>query len=248
MTFPLLTLLGLAERPGEAHGLGALDPDLVRGLASAGARHPASEFCVTVVDEHGYAIGHGCCKPIRAKPSAKASTSRNPGNAGMATAGAATFNPRITSTAVFNPGVISASPGVAGASTFSPGMASAAVFDPSMASTATSHPGMADAATFHARITGTATFHRSGRAGPDGGFGSWVLTLPGAPLPFTVDIGPVPTYDCDHRYASTGYAPSGKLRHLIQARTATCAAPDCDRPAAACDLDHTVAWDDSHLT
>jgi hypothetical protein len=65
LDFPLLTLLRLAERPGEAHGLGALDPGLVRDLAAAGAWHPASEFCVTIVDEQGHAIGHGCGKPLR---------------------------------------------------------------------------------------------------------------------------------------------------------------------------------------
>jgi hypothetical protein len=67
LTFPLLTLLDLAERPGEAHGLGALDPALARHLAAAGARHPASEFCVTIISEQGYAIGHGCAKSPRGK-------------------------------------------------------------------------------------------------------------------------------------------------------------------------------------
>ena len=47
LVVPLATLLGLADRPGEAHGLGVLDPDLCRDLAriaaaslrSAGMRH-----------------------------------------------------------------------------------------------------------------------------------------------------------------------------------------------------------------
>ena len=67
LALPLLTLLGVAERPGEAHGLGALDPALVRDLTAAGARHPGSTFCLTVTDQHGHAIGHGCCKPMRGK-------------------------------------------------------------------------------------------------------------------------------------------------------------------------------------
>jgi hypothetical protein len=33
LVIPLLTLLGLAERPGEGHGLGPLDPALCRDLA-----------------------------------------------------------------------------------------------------------------------------------------------------------------------------------------------------------------------
>jgi Domain of unknown function (DUF222) len=67
LTLPLATLLGLAERPGEAHGLGALDPALVRDLAAAAARSPHGEWCVTVTSPEGYAIGHGCAKPARKK-------------------------------------------------------------------------------------------------------------------------------------------------------------------------------------
>jgi hypothetical protein len=32
------------------------------------------------------------------------------------------------------------------------------------------------------------------------------------------------------------------MRHLIQARTATCCAPGCTRPAAKNDIDHTIPW------
>ena len=37
LVFPLATLLGLADRPGEGHGLGVLDPDLCRDLAAIAA-------------------------------------------------------------------------------------------------------------------------------------------------------------------------------------------------------------------
>jgi hypothetical protein len=65
LTFPLATLLDLAERPGEGHGLGPLDPELSRRLAAAAAKNPHSQWCVTITDPHGYAIGHGCAKPAR---------------------------------------------------------------------------------------------------------------------------------------------------------------------------------------
>jgi len=52
----------------------------------------------------------------------------------------------------------------------------------------------------------------------------------------------------NHAHAETGYHPSRKLQHLIRARSATCTAPGCTRPAAACDLDHTVPWDQGGLT
>ncbi len=57
---PLVTLLGLGDRPGEGHGLGPLDPELCRDLAAAAAGSPHSEWCVTVTDPSGIAIGHGC--------------------------------------------------------------------------------------------------------------------------------------------------------------------------------------------
>ena len=68
LTIPLATLLGLAQRPGDACGLGALDPDLARQLAARAARGPRSTWCVTVTDDQGHAIGHGCARPARTKP------------------------------------------------------------------------------------------------------------------------------------------------------------------------------------
>ncbi|MGH3152753.1 MAG: DUF222 domain-containing protein [Streptosporangiaceae bacterium] len=58
-----------------------------------------------------------------------------------------------------------------------------------------------------------------------------------------VQMTPVARDSCDHEHAETGYRPSRKLQHLIRARNARCTAPGCGRPAARCDLDHTVAWD-----
>jgi hypothetical protein len=67
LTLPLATLLGLAERPGEGHGLGPLDPALVRGLAATAARSPHSTWCLTITDQDGHAIAHGCAKPAQNK-------------------------------------------------------------------------------------------------------------------------------------------------------------------------------------
>src|SRR6185312_9128706 len=60
LTAPLATLTSLAGRPGELAGLGPIDPWLARDLATAAAANPKSTWCVTVTDEHGHAIGHGC--------------------------------------------------------------------------------------------------------------------------------------------------------------------------------------------
>jgi hypothetical protein len=78
LTIPLETALGLADRPGEAAGIGPLDPWLARDLAAAAARNPQATWCVTVTDEDGHAIGHGCARPAdhhqakRAKPGVRA--------------------------------------------------------------------------------------------------------------------------------------------------------------------------------
>jgi Domain of unknown function (DUF222) len=63
LTAPLATLARFAERPGELAGLGPVDPWLARDLAAAAAQNPTTTWCVTVTDEHGHAIGHGCARP-----------------------------------------------------------------------------------------------------------------------------------------------------------------------------------------
>jgi hypothetical protein len=59
---------------------------------------------------------------------------------------------------------------------------------------------------------------------------------------------PVARGHCDHTRAESGYRPSHKLQHLVKVRNARCTAPGCGRPAARCDLDHTLAWDQGGLT
>ena len=79
LTVPLATALGLADRPGEAAGIGPVDPWLARDLAAAAARNPTTTWCLTLTDQHGRPIGHGCARPApaanpakRAKPGARA--------------------------------------------------------------------------------------------------------------------------------------------------------------------------------
>jgi hypothetical protein len=63
-----------------------------------------------------------------------------------------------------------------------------------------------------------------------------------------VRLTPIAHGTCDHQQAEKGYQPSRKLRHLVTARSTRCTAPGCGRPAARCDLDHTVAWDKGGMT
>jgi hypothetical protein len=65
LVVPLVTLLGMGNRPGEAHGLGPLDPALCRDLAATAANSQATRLCVTVTGPDGIAIGHGCARILR---------------------------------------------------------------------------------------------------------------------------------------------------------------------------------------
>jgi hypothetical protein len=76
LTIPAATLLGLAEHPGEACGLGTIDPALARQMAAAAARHSRSTWCVTVTDDEGHAIAHGCARTKR-KPGRTPRASRD---------------------------------------------------------------------------------------------------------------------------------------------------------------------------
>ena len=82
LTIPLATLLDLADRPGEMPGIGPLDPDLARDLAAAAARTARSTWCVTVTDQDGHAIGHGCARPAPASRRANPPKHHKSGTAG----------------------------------------------------------------------------------------------------------------------------------------------------------------------
>jgi hypothetical protein len=87
LVLPLATLLGLAERPGEGHAIGPLDPDLCRSLAIAATGSPWTRLCVTVTDAQGIAIGHGCARPQRraeTKTSDRANRMNGAADAGLA--------------------------------------------------------------------------------------------------------------------------------------------------------------------
>src|SRR3984885_363293 len=63
LTVPLVTALGLADRPGQAGLRGPVDPWLARDLVRSAAGNPKTSWCLTVTDADGHAIGHGCARP-----------------------------------------------------------------------------------------------------------------------------------------------------------------------------------------
>ena len=82
LTVPLATLLELADRPGEIPGLGPVDPWLARDLARASAASPTTTWCLTVTDDQGRAIGHGCARPEPGKQPRRRAGQRGTGPPG----------------------------------------------------------------------------------------------------------------------------------------------------------------------
>ena len=82
LTVPLATLLELADRPGEIPGLGPVDPWLARDLARASAASPKTTWCLTVTDDQGHAIGHGCARPEPRKHPGRRADQRRTGPPG----------------------------------------------------------------------------------------------------------------------------------------------------------------------
>jgi len=56
------------------------------------------------------------------------------------------------------------------------------------------------------------------------------------------------TGPCGHARQAPGYVPPASLRHLIEVRQRTCDFPGCRRPAARCDLDHAIPYDQGGRT
>src|SRR5487761_1109028 len=63
-----------------------------------------------------------------------------------------------------------------------------------------------------------------------------------------VTAEPIAAGECDHRNQEPGYRPSPALQALIRARSKTCSYHGCSRPAARCDVDHTVPHDQGGRT
>jgi len=103
LTVPLATLTGLAGRPGELPGLGPIDPDLARDLAGAAARSPRTTWCVTVTDDQGRAIGHGCARPEPASGTKRGEPSK-PGGPGPTDGTTSISGPQFTFTPAGPPG------------------------------------------------------------------------------------------------------------------------------------------------
>jgi hypothetical protein len=169
LVIPLGTLLGLADRPGEGHGLGPLDPDLCRALAATAASSPHTTLCVTVTDPAGIAIGHGCARADRRSRAGVGLAAANSGNPGKG--GASGHGP---------PGPLAALPARVNLTITATRLAEL--------TRSAAPPGQPPW-----------SFNRSDDPGPPGGFGAWMLTLPdGRRLTVKLDQVPTMECDHRH--------------------------------------------------
>jgi hypothetical protein len=218
LTIPLATLLGLADRPGEMAGIGPIDPGLARALAGAAARNPSTTWCVTVTDQDGHAIGHGCARP---EPKKRSNEPDNRGTSGKPGPPRTHDPPRRAGSGGGNAG----SGGTGNRD--SPPAA-----DPWRQGPA---PGPGEP-----RVTFTA----ASQPGPPGGYGTWRLTTGPPEQPdLIVAIEPIAAGECDHRHQARGHDPGVMLRHLTQVRHATCTGPSCRRPSTRADFEHNTPYE-----
>jgi hypothetical protein len=62
ITVPLSTVLGFGDGPGELGGFGPITGYTARQLVGSAVGQPGVRLCVTVTDDQGQAIGHGCAR------------------------------------------------------------------------------------------------------------------------------------------------------------------------------------------
>ena len=235
LALPLATLLGQAERPGEGHGLGTLDPALCRALAATATLSPHTTLCLTVTDSDGIAIGHGCAKTGR------------PGRLARPPDGPAP--PLVALPARINLTITAARLAAMLASPDPPGSRAAGgwAIIPSDISRIRSTRAASGTGTV-TRAPGTTIARRPQRPPGDPDWcRAWTLILPSG-LQIAMHVEPVPTYECDHRNESHAYKPNATLRHLVQIRDYACTFPPCSRHARETDFEHAVPYDQGGRT
>jgi hypothetical protein len=95
---------------------------------------------------------------------------------------------------------------------------------------------------------GQAVAHGCARTGPERATGppgrtaSWQAWLASVKLEW------LERDRCGHSRRVKSYRPGRALRHLVAIRHRTCGFPGCSRPAARCDLDHTIPYDQDGIT
>jgi uncharacterized protein DUF222 len=238
LTVPLGTWLGLGEVPGEVAGFGPVDAQDCRNLAGAMAQHPGTRWCLTVVDQSGRPVAHGCARPRRGPPGGDPGSPGEPGSPG----GPGPPGGRRPS------GDREASGGPRPPRGLQPPEERGASGGPRPPGGQQSPGGQRLPGGRGAPVrSGSPVGMPARQATGDCGAG---LRLPEAVAGWLagVRLEWLETAGCAHRRESAGYRPAPSLRHLIQIRQSRCAFPGCGRPARGCDQDHTVPYEQGGRT
>ena len=65
LTVPLRDLAGFDDGPGQLAGFGPITGSTARQLANSALGQPGVQWCITVTNDEGQAVGHGCAKRIQ---------------------------------------------------------------------------------------------------------------------------------------------------------------------------------------
>ena len=71
LTLPLATWLGWSQSPGDVPGFGPLDAADSRAVGDALARHPGTQWCLTLLGPGSRPVAHGCAGKKRPPPAAR---------------------------------------------------------------------------------------------------------------------------------------------------------------------------------
>ena len=234
VTVPLSALLGTSDTPGEVAAFGPVDAELARELARAAGTHPATRWCVTVIGQHGQAVGHGCARGRHSAPEHPPNGPEHPPNGPEHPPPAGPEQPPNGPDRPDQDGPARNAPAPDGPGPHQPAPDSSRRHDRARQGPARDGPG-------------------SNRPDPDRPANGRAVPAeqldPLNPLAraflqrLRIRITPLAVGTCEHRNEEPGYKPSRLLRHLIEARTPRCTAPGCRRPAAQCDQDHTIPYE-----
>ena len=237
VTVPLAALLGLCDTPGEVAAFGPVDADVTRDLIAAAGLHPATRWCVTVVGPDGQAIGHGCAHGRHPAPQFSPDSGTDPPGTSGSPPGTGGQPPGTGSSP---PGGGDGPPGRGGGPGGNGPRGGPGGDGPGNGG---GPPGNGGGPPGNGGATrGPRDRPGDTALGPVSSFPALSSQARTFIQRLGVTITPLAAGTCEHRNQEPGYTLSPRLRHLIAARTVSCCAPGCRRPAARCDFDHTIAY------
>ncbi len=249
LTLPLATWLGQSDVPGQVPGYGPLDAMDSRALTAALATHPGTQWCLTLTGPGGRPVAHGCAgsSPGRGRARSGAGPRDKP-------TAAARDRPHATPRAgpAARPGAQPAAGPPDQPAAGPPDQPAAGPPD----QPATGPPDQPAAGPPDQPAAGPPDQPAAGppdqpAAGPPDQPAAGPSDQPAAQAHYgqwTFTLTPLDSGGCDHAWETPAYRPTAALRHLVNLRHAVCVFPGCARPAAQCDADHTIAYEDGGKT